>query len=94
MGLNIKNERVCALAKRVAAESGQTQTAAIESALERYLEALLADTEASRAEERYRQRLAASAHGLARIDAQMTDEMRAAIRADMDALYDDRGLPA
>jgi antitoxin VapB len=94
MGLNIKNERVCALAKRVAAQSGQTQTAAIESALERYLEALLADTEESRREQRYRECLAASDRSLARIDAEMTDEIRAAIRADMDALYDDDGLPA
>jgi antitoxin VapB len=62
MGLNIKNERVCALAKRVAAESGQTQTAAIESALERYLEMLLADTEEA-------QRAARVAAKKARIDA-------------------------
>lgn len=52
MGLNIKNERVCALAREVAARSGQNQTAAIESALERYLAELLADTEHSRRQAR------------------------------------------
>lgn len=37
MGLNIKNERVCALAREAAAETGRTQTGVIELALERLL---------------------------------------------------------
>lgn len=48
MGLNIKNERVCALAREVAARSGQTQTGAIESALEAYLRRLLESDEKDR----------------------------------------------
>ena len=46
MGLNIKNERVCRLAREAAARTGQTQTGAIESALENYLAGLLARADA------------------------------------------------
>lgn len=45
MALNIKNERVCALAREVAERTGQTQTAAIETALEARLRELVAQTE-------------------------------------------------
>lgn len=45
MGLNIKNERVHALAKRAAQVTGKTQTGAIEEALERLLEAHEVDPE-------------------------------------------------
>lgn len=94
MGLNIKNERVCALARDVARRTGQNQTAAIESALERYLAELLADTEeARRAEE-----AAARAHRVSAIlrdvDALMSEEDRAALRTADEGLYDDAGLPA
>ena len=37
MSLNIKNERVHALAREVATRTGQSQTSAVEIALERYL---------------------------------------------------------
>lgn len=37
MGLNIKNERVCALAKQAAQVTGKTQTSVIEEALLRLL---------------------------------------------------------
>lgn len=61
MGLNIKNERVCALAREAAARSGQSQTSAIESALEAYLETLAdgdrAQARRREAEERERRRL-------------------------------------
>ncbi|PRY52917.1 hypothetical protein BCF74_13017 [Knoellia remsis] len=43
--LNIKNERVVTLARDVAARTGQTQTGAIESALERYLADLVREAE-------------------------------------------------
>ena len=92
LGLNIKNDRVCALAKRVAAESGQTQTAAIESALERYLEELLTDTADARRE-------AAAAERLARIDAFLDtlpppDPKAPSVDEIMADLYDhETGLP-
>lgn len=38
MAMNIKNERVHALARRAAAVTGGTQTSALEAALEEYLE--------------------------------------------------------
>lgn len=47
MGLNIKNERVHALAKRAAEVTGKTQTGVIEEALERLLEAHEIDPEAA-----------------------------------------------
>lgn len=47
MGLNIKNERVHALAKRAAEVTGKTQTGAIEEALERLLKAREVDPEAA-----------------------------------------------
>lgn len=53
MGLNIKNERVCALAKDAARRTGQTQTGVIATALEEYLRRLQeqADDEQRRADE-------------------------------------------
>ncbi|MGL5818459.1 MAG: type II toxin-antitoxin system VapB family antitoxin [Phycicoccus sp.] len=48
MGLNIKNERVHALAREAARVTGKTQTSAIEEALEQLLRAHGADPDASR----------------------------------------------
>ncbi|WP_420114184.1 type II toxin-antitoxin system VapB family antitoxin, partial [Pseudactinotalea sp.] len=48
MGLNIKNERVHALAREAAAITGKSQTGAIEEALQRLLASYGADPEASR----------------------------------------------
>lgn len=96
MSLNIKNERVCALAREVASRSGQTQTGAIESALEVYLSQLLETDE----RERRRREAERAARGkrvdnlLADIHASLTDEDRAAARAMMEDLYDpETGLP-
>ncbi|WEV77310.1 type II toxin-antitoxin system VapB family antitoxin [Janibacter cremeus] len=87
MGLNIKNERVHALARQVAQRTGATQTSAIEEALERRLHDLDAhDREAAR-----RRRLMRL---MDEIDATTTDEQRAATRQVQDEMYDDNGLPA
>lgn len=48
MGLNIKNERVHALARQAARLTGKSQTGAIEEALERLLRDYGADPEAAR----------------------------------------------
>lgn len=48
MGLNIKNERVHALAREAATITGKSQTGAIEEALERLLAAYGSDPEQSR----------------------------------------------
>lgn len=52
MGLNIKNERVHALAKQAAAATGKSQTGAIEEALTRMLRELGQDPDQLRAEQR------------------------------------------
>lgn len=86
MSLNIKNERVCALAKQAATATGQSQTSVIERALEELLERHRA--EASQ-EERAR-----------RIDEIVADLQRAwadtggAKVFTTDDLYDENGLPA
>ena len=85
MSLNIKNERVHALARRAAQLTGKSQTAAIEAALELYISDRGVDPEAAR------QRRLDLLWG--EIEAATTDEDRAATRAAMDGLYDDAGLP-
>lgn len=87
MGLNIKNERVHALAREVAQRTGATQTGAIEEALERRLAGLEArDHEAARRRRMLRL--------MDEIDAETTGEQRAATRRAQDEMYDDSGLPA
>lgn len=87
MGLNIKNPRVHELAREVARRTGATQTSAIEDALQRRLDDLQAvDDDEAR-------------HGrllrlMDEIEAETTDEQRAATQAAAEALYDDKGLPA
>lgn len=87
MSLNIKNERVHALAREVARRTGKTQTSAIEEALER----LLADLSSEDAEEARRARLDRL---IAEIEEETTDEDRAVTRRTQEELYDERGLPA
>lgn len=87
MGLNIKNPRVHEPAREVARRTGATQTSAIEDALQRRLDDLQAvDDDEAR-------------HGrllrlMDEIEAEATDEQRAATQAAAEALYDDKGLPA
>lgn len=84
MSLNIKNDRVHALAREAARRSGKSQTGAIEEALERYLAQLpegppLADIEWI----------------LRDVDARLDATARDSIRAALADLHDERtGLPA
>ena len=92
MALNIKNERVCRLAKEAAERTGRTQVSVLEDALERYL-AELASAEAAREREVNERR-----HRVQQIVAEfhegLTDEDRAAIRRYLDEeMYDADGLP-
>lgn len=83
MSLNIKNPRVHALARELANRTGRSQTSVIEEALTRMLDD---DARPVTMDRRARvDRL------LADIDARLTDEDRAEIRAV--ELYDDVGLP-
>lgn len=84
MAINIKNPSVCELLRRAAEQTGRTQVSVLEEALERYLADLSSTTQR---EERLTQ-------VLAQIDEQMTPQVRAAIRRDMEELYDEHGLPA
>lgn len=86
MALNIKNERIVTLARDVAARTGQTQTGAIGSALERYLADLLRDAESDTKRRRLDQLLA-------EIDADRTAG-GPTVEEIMDDLYDpENGLP-
>lgn len=84
MGLNIKNERVHALAKDAAQRTGRSQTSAIELALVRLIHEL--DRHEGAAAHRERVRLTVS-------------DMQARVRASRgtlstDDLYDEAGLPS
>ena len=87
MALNIKNERVCRLAKQAAELTGRSQVSVLEEAVEAYL----AQHDARAAAARRLERVNAT---LARIDARMTDADRAQIQRHMDEMYDENGLPA
>lgn len=83
MALNIKNERVVALAREAAHRTGQTQTSALEQALTQYL-AGLPDAQQHRA---------ARVHDLVvEFNAGLTDDDRAAMRRAGEELYDETGL--
>ncbi len=84
MGLNIKNERVHALARDAAQRTGLSQTSVIEEALVQYLQRL----DSARREDRAR-----VDEILAMFDARLTDDDRAEMRAFMEDMYDEDGLP-
>lgn len=88
MGLNIKNERVHALAREAAREAGTTQTGAIEQALERYLAELREKGDHERGGRRER------VLALVReIQESLTDEDRELLRREAVEMYDEYGLP-
>lgn len=90
MALNIKNERVHELAREAARRTGATQVSALETALEQYLAGLDATGAASPAEIRVdRAREIAGA-----MRDSWTDADREAMRTDLEAMYDENGLPA
>ena len=92
MSLNIKNERVCRLAKEAAERTGRTQVSVLEEALEHYL-AELASAQAAR-EREVKDRLDRVQQIVAEFNEGLTDEDRAAIRRYLDEeMYDADGLP-
>lgn len=86
VGLNIKNERVCALAKQAAAEFDMSQTSVIEKALEEYLARHSAEQEKAA-------RLARARRTLDEIHGMLTDEDVAEMKAFQEDMYDEMGLP-
>ena len=89
MSLNIKNERTVAKVRELAALTGQSQTSAIEQAVEAMLEERRTQAEASSRAER----MAAAAATLAEIGECLSDEERDALRAAEADMYDEHGLP-
>lgn len=90
MAMNIKNERVHALAREAAQRAGTTQTSVLEAALEQYLEVLRAEdgTLGTAA------KLARARDIVHQMRSDMTDEERSGIRRDLQTMYDADGLPA
>lgn len=87
MSLNIKNPRVHELARRAASQTGTSQTAVIERALELLLEQL--DRPTAQQERRRRLDLL-----FGQLQAEVSDSDRAAMQQAIDEMYDENGLPA
>lgn len=86
MSLNIKNERVHEMVRRLAALTGQSQTSAVEDAVRRRLDEMTAERET--AEQARRRRIHETiAHAQALPDIGPTYEEI------MDDMYDELGLP-
>lgn len=92
MSLNIKNERTHTLVRQLADLTGASQTSAVEDAVQRRLDELLAERDdADREHAERRQRVDRL---LSDLRAELTEADRATLRgADAD-LYDDAGMPA
>jgi antitoxin VapB len=82
MSLNIKNERVHAMAREAARRTGLSQTSVVELALRELLDKVATDSDHEQDIDEI----------LAVIDTHLTDDDRA--RLTTDDLYDERGLPA
>lgn len=92
MALNIKNPRVCALAKLAADRTGRTQASVMEEALERFLAERAQESGA--AQRRLHERLGRLDLILAEFDALLSADDKAALRSELDGLYDPvTGLP-
>ncbi|MBF4160187.1 type II toxin-antitoxin system VapB family antitoxin [Nocardioides acrostichi] len=87
MGLNIKNERVHALAREAARLTGRTQTGAIEEALELLLREFGADPAGAAVRKRVE-----AVHGIALEYAADPGNAKPEVRA-IDDLYDGQVLP-
>lgn len=84
MALNIKNQRVCDLAREAAERFNTTQVEVIERALQELLH-----SEEQRRAERYERIMAA----VEELHASFTDEERGALRNVDQEIYDEDGLP-
>lgn len=89
MAMNIESQRVLDLAREAATRTNTTQEQTVEAALEQYLLSLDPD-DAQAAVDAKVARVRAIVHQL---QADIIDEDRAAMRAALDGLYDEDGLP-
>lgn len=86
MSLHIKNERTHALVRELAERTGQSQTSAVESAVQRMLDQLNTEDEAVRAGRHEEiQEVLARLHAL--------PDAGPSFREIMDEMYDDDGVP-
>ncbi len=92
MALNIKNDRVCALAKEAARRTGRTQVSVLEAALARYLDSL-DDVDSGESAVRANRRFDEAQRIVEEFAATITDDDRAAVKRDMVEMYDEWGLP-
>jgi antitoxin VapB len=91
VSLNIKNEHTHALVRRLADLTGSSQTSAVEEAVQRRLDEVLAERAAATEDPTARRARVEAILAAARAD--LTDaERRLLRRADAD-LYDESGLP-
>ena len=90
MAMNIKNERIHALAREAGRRTGTTQTSAVEAALEVYLSALPEDVAEARASDERAKKVRAL---VADFNAGLTEDDRRGIRMTMRTMYDESGLP-
>lgn len=81
MGMNIKSERAQRLAKEVAAQTGESMTAAVENALQEKLDRLLRDKDFAERKRRVREIV----QGFGPVPEGLT--------SDHSDLYDEWGLP-
>ncbi len=89
MAINIKNDRVCELIRRASELSGRSQVSVVEEALERYLADASSGPDADPGgPDPGVERI------LAQIDASLAPTDADAVRASLEDLYDDEGLPA
>lgn len=89
MAMNIKNQRVHELAREAARRTGTTQTRALETALERYLDELRAEDVGSDAAAK----LTRARDIVDRMWIDMTEEDRSGMHRDVEEMYDEEGLP-
>lgn len=81
MGMNIKSERAQKLAKEVAAQTGESMTAAVENALQEKLDRLLRDRDFAERKRRVREIV------------ESFGPVPEGITSDHSDLYDEWGLP-
>jgi len=92
VALNIKNERVCRLARLAADRAGTSQVSVLEAALEQFLASL--DEPSEPVGEGVDEREKRIAREVAQMRAMLTSSVRTTLRAGLDDLYEvGSGLP-
>lgn len=91
MAMNIKNDRVQALAREAARRTGKTQTSVIEEALRAYLKST--QVPAADGEIPLEAQVAQVRRLVAELTVELDDHDRQTIHNDLLSMYDEQGLP-